>query len=180
MTAPVLFARRNPLLAATTLAVGALVNWGLIGYMVRCGAALPAVFFVAFTIGLRCRRRPAVVAMALLAVNLVSQGYSDPNFANVKGAIVVLMLPISIGFRMLGPRPAPRLMLALPACSARSIPLPAMPRPRRSGPTSWGDGSQGRHGDVGLDGHVWPTGTFANSGSLALGLFTPVCLSDVL
>ncbi len=98
MTAPVLFARRNPLLAATTLSLGALVNLWLIAHMVRCGAALPAVFFVAFAIGLRCRRRPAVVAMALLAVNLVSQGYSDPNFASVKAALLVLMLPISIGF----------------------------------------------------------------------------------
>jgi hypothetical protein len=102
MTVPVLFARRKPVLAATTLALGALVNWWFIPHMVRCGAALPAVFFVAFAVGLRCRRRPAVVAMALLAVNIVGQGYSDPNFANVKGALLVLMLPISVGFAVAG------------------------------------------------------------------------------
>ena len=81
MTVPVLFARRNPLLAATALALGAVVNWLLIGHLVRCGAALPAVFFVAFAIGLRCRRRQAIVGMALLAVNIVCQGYSDPALA---------------------------------------------------------------------------------------------------
>jgi len=102
MTAPVLFARRSPLPAATALAFGAVINWWLIGHLVRCGAALPAVFFVAFAIGLRCRRREAVVGTALLAVNIVCQGYSDPQLASTKGGILVLMLPISIGFMVAG------------------------------------------------------------------------------
>lgn len=102
LTAPVVFARRSPVLAATTLAVGGVINWWLIGHLVRCGAALPAVFFVAFAIGLRCRRRQALVGLALLAVNIVCQGYSDPQLASAKGAILVLMLPIAIGFMAAG------------------------------------------------------------------------------
>ena len=111
MTAPVLFARRNPLLAAAALAFGAVVNSVFIGPLVRCGAALPAVFFVAFAIGLRCRRRQAIVGMALLAVNIVCQGYSDPALAGEKAvtsplleasAILVILLPISIGFMVAG------------------------------------------------------------------------------
>ena len=111
MTAPVLFARRNPLLAAAALAFGAAVNWLFIGHLVRCGAALPAVFFVAFAIGLRCRRRQAIVGMALLVVNIVCQGYSDPALAQGNAvtspllqafAILVFMLPISIGFMVAG------------------------------------------------------------------------------
>ncbi len=102
MTAPVLFARRNPMLAAATLAFGAVVNWLFIGHLVRCGAALPAVFFVAFAIGLKCHRRQAIVGMALLAVNILCQGYSDPQLASAKAGILLLMLPISIGFMFAG------------------------------------------------------------------------------
>jgi hypothetical protein len=113
MTAPVLFARRAPLLAAAGLAFGAVVNSLWVGHLVRCGAALPAVFFVAFVIGLRCHRRQAVVGMALLAVNILCQGYSDPQLASAKAAsgeppalnafaILVLMLPIAIGFAVAG------------------------------------------------------------------------------
>ncbi len=102
MTAPVLFARRSPLLAAAALATGAVVNWLFIGDLVRCGTALPAVFFVAFTIGLRCRRRQAVVGTALLTVNILCQGYSDPQLASAKAGILVFTLPILIGFMVGG------------------------------------------------------------------------------
>src|SRR5277367_4219015 len=64
MTGPVIFARRAPLLAAAALASGAALNWWLIGHLVRCGAALPAVFYVAFVIGSRCERLRAALGMA--------------------------------------------------------------------------------------------------------------------
>jgi hypothetical protein len=102
MTAPVLFARRNPVLAAAALAFGAAVNWLLVGPLVRCGAALPAAFFVAFAIGLRCNRRQAVVGMTLLALNILCQGYSDPQLASAKAGVLVLMLPIAIAFMVAG------------------------------------------------------------------------------
>jgi signal transduction histidine kinase len=96
MTAPVSFARRQPLAAATTLALGAGLNWTLIGHLIRCGATLPAVFYVAFVIGSRCQGRDVVVGMALLAVSLVCQGWSDPKLGSP--SVAVIMVPISLGF----------------------------------------------------------------------------------
>ena len=46
MTVPVLWRRRAPLGAVATLAAGALFNGLVIGSMVRCGAALPALALV--------------------------------------------------------------------------------------------------------------------------------------
>jgi signal transduction histidine kinase len=100
MTAPVVFARRQPVLAAATLAAGAALNWGLIGHMVRCGAALPAAFYVAFTVGSRSARwRDAVLGMALLVVNVACQAYSDPQLGS---GVLVYMVPMATGFMIAG------------------------------------------------------------------------------
>jgi len=96
MTGPVLFARWQPLAAAAALALGAGLNWILIGHLIRCGATLPAVFYVAFVIGSRCHRRDVMVGIALLAVSLVCQGWSDPKLGSPSVAIV--MVPISLAF----------------------------------------------------------------------------------
>jgi signal transduction histidine kinase len=101
MTVPVVFARRAPVLAAATLAAGAGLNWGAIGSLTRCGAGLPAVFFVAFAIGSRCRQRQAaLLGAALLVVNLVCQGYSDPQLGGP--GVLTLMVPIAAGFFAVG------------------------------------------------------------------------------
>jgi signal transduction histidine kinase len=100
MTAPVVFARRWPLGVAAVLAVGAALNWAIAGHLVRCGAALPAVFFVAFCIGSRCTRREATLGIALLAVDIVCQGCSDPQLGGP--GIVLLMVPVSAGFLVAG------------------------------------------------------------------------------
>src|ERR1700761_1975161 len=60
MVAPVVAARRCPVAVAAVLAAGAALNWVVIGPLVRCGTGLPAVFYVAFVIGARCRWQPAV------------------------------------------------------------------------------------------------------------------------
>jgi signal transduction histidine kinase len=96
MTAPVVFARRHPLAAAATLAFGAGFNWILIGHLIRCGATLPAVFYVAFVIGSRCPRRDVAIGMALLAVSLVCQGWSDPKLGSP--SIAIVMVPVSLAF----------------------------------------------------------------------------------
>src|SRR5580704_3195570 len=59
MTVPVLWRRRAPLAAVATLAAGSLFNGLVIGSMVRCGAALPALGLVMFSVGLRCELRRA-------------------------------------------------------------------------------------------------------------------------
>lgn len=100
MTGPVIFARRAPLLAAAALATGAGLNWWLIGHLVRCGAALPAVFYVAFIIGSRCERRRAAFGVAALAVGIVCQGASDPQLGSP--SVAVIMVPLALVFFGLG------------------------------------------------------------------------------
>ena len=101
MTAPVAFARREPVLAAAMLAAGAGLNWGLFDHLVRCGVALPAVFYVGFVVGSRCARwRATVAGVALLAVNLVCQAYSDPQLGGP--SILVDVVPITVGFTIAG------------------------------------------------------------------------------
>jgi signal transduction histidine kinase len=100
MTLPVVLARRQPLITAAALAVGAGVNWLAIGHLIRCGATLPAVFYAAFAIGTRCERRPAIVGLGLLAVSIVCQGASDPNLGSP--AVAVLMVPVAAIFMALG------------------------------------------------------------------------------
>src|ERR1700678_349341 len=96
MTVPVVFARRQPLLAAGTLAAGAGLNWVAIGHLIRCGATLPAVFFVSFTIGSRCARRQVVFGEALLAVAVACQGASDPQLGSP--SVAVVMVPLALVF----------------------------------------------------------------------------------
>ena len=96
MTLPVVIARRSPLVAAGALVVGALVNWGAIGHYVRCGAALPAVFYVAFVIGSRSRGRERYLGEALLIGSIVVQCESDPQLYPVSTALY--FIPISLAF----------------------------------------------------------------------------------
>jgi signal transduction histidine kinase len=100
MTAPVIFARRAPLLAAAALAAGAGLNWWLVGRLVRCGAALPAVFYVAFIVGSRCDRRRAAFGLAIAAVAIVCQGASDPQLGSP--SVAVIMVPLVLVFFGLG------------------------------------------------------------------------------
>jgi signal transduction histidine kinase len=100
MTGPVIFARRAPVLAASALAAGAGLNWWLIGHLVRCGAALPAVFYVAFIIGSRCERRWAAFGVAAVAVSIVCQGASDPQLGSP--SVAVIMVPLALVFFGLG------------------------------------------------------------------------------
>jgi signal transduction histidine kinase len=100
MTGPVVFARRAPLLAAAVLTTGAGLNWWLIGHLVRCGAALPAVFYVAFVIGSRCERRRAAFGVAVVAVGIVCQGASDPQLGSP--SVAVIMVPLALVFSGLG------------------------------------------------------------------------------
>src|SRR5579863_9718431 len=74
MTVPVAWERRAPLAAAAVLAAGALGNALLIGPMVRCGPALPAVLVVAFFAGTRLdwRRLALAAALSMAAIGLQS------------------------------------------------------------------------------------------------------------
>jgi signal transduction histidine kinase len=79
MTVPVLWRRRAPVPVAAVLAAGAAINGFGVGHMVRCGPALPALFFVAFALGRKTGLRAALPGLALLAVSAVIQSFTDPN-----------------------------------------------------------------------------------------------------
>lgn len=111
MVAPVVAARRYPVAVAAVLAAGAALNWVAIGHLVRCGAGLPAVFYVAFVIGARCRWWQAVAGLALLAGNVVCQACSDPQLGV---GVLVYMVPITVAFAGAG-----RLLAARNAAVAR-------------------------------------------------------------
>jgi signal transduction histidine kinase len=124
LTAPVVLARRQPATTAAVLAAGAVLNWALFDHMVRCGVALPAMFYVAFVIGWRTIGwRPAALGMALLLVNLVFQAYSDPQLGGP--SVLPLMVPIAVGLmvagRLLQRRNAAVVMLRARTAEAREL-----------------------------------------------------------
>jgi hypothetical protein len=82
MTVPVAWRRAHPLGGVATLAGGAVFNAIVIGSYVRCGAALPSLALVTFSVAARCELRPALAGAALAVVSTVSQGLSDPQLAN--------------------------------------------------------------------------------------------------
>ena len=96
MTLPVAFARKRPLVVAGVLVAGALVNWWAIGTYVRCGATLPAVFYMAFVVGSRCEGRERVIGEGLVIASILIQCESDPQIYPVTNAI--LFIPISLAF----------------------------------------------------------------------------------
>ena len=95
MTLPVAWCRRWPLAAAGVLAAAAVLNGVLFGPMVRCGAALPAVFLVAFATGVRCERARSAAGLLLCAGAVAAEGLYDPQI-EARGLVVVL--PVLIAF----------------------------------------------------------------------------------
>jgi hypothetical protein len=95
MTLPVAWCRRWPLAAAGVLAAAAVLNGVLFGPMVRCGAALPAVFLVAFAVGVRCDRARSAAGLLLCGGAVVAEGLYDPQIG-ARGLVVVL--PVLIAF----------------------------------------------------------------------------------
>jgi hypothetical protein len=95
MTLPVAWCRRWPLAAAGVLAAAAVLNGVLFGPMVRCGAALPAVFLVAFATGVRCDRARSAAGLLLCAGAVAAEGLYDPQIG-ARGLVVVL--PVLIAF----------------------------------------------------------------------------------
>ncbi|HEX4088055.1 MAG TPA: hypothetical protein VHZ33_05020 [Trebonia sp.] len=92
MTLPVAFARRAPLTAAVLLAGAAAANEVFFGSLVRCGPALPAVFFVAYLAGRACAGRARALVLAGVLVSVVIQCLYDPRLG---APVIVLMTAVS-------------------------------------------------------------------------------------
>jgi hypothetical protein len=92
MTLPVAFAPRAPLAAAGALAVATAANELFFGHLVRCGAALPAVFFVAYLAGRARAGRARALVLAGVLVSVVIQCLYDPRLG---ASAIVLMAAVS-------------------------------------------------------------------------------------
>jgi hypothetical protein len=141
MTLPVAARRNYPLAAMATLAGGAVFNAIAVGSYVRCGAALPALALVVYSVGARRDLTPALLGAALAVISTVAQGVSDPQLKSgflPGGSVLILALwgvarlvrsregmvaALRARTQELRARSAQRIVLASPgtwtACSAR-------------------------------------------------------------
>ena len=97
MTAPVVLARRWPLLAAAVVAVAAVVNGLLFADLVRCSGAFPAALYIAFAVGARTRETGrgwgwTVIGLVITVGGLLAQWRGDAAL-NVDASF----LPFGIG-----------------------------------------------------------------------------------
>ena len=81
MTLPVIWRRPAPVRVAAVLAIGAILNIAVIGDMVRCAAALPALLLCAYAAGrypARLRWPAAALGLSFLLVSATAQAFTDP------------------------------------------------------------------------------------------------------
>ena len=83
MTAPVVLARRQPILAVSIVALAAIVNGLLWDDIIRCGAAIPALLYIAFAVGSRSRIGGRswgwpFLGLAIALVSVAAQRLWDP------------------------------------------------------------------------------------------------------
>jgi signal transduction histidine kinase len=95
MIAPVVFARRAPLAAAVTQAAATLVNGLALGHLVRCGACLPASFYIAYVIGNRTGGRVRTAGIAAVLAGVCLQSFYDPKLGF---SAMPLMIPATLLF----------------------------------------------------------------------------------
>ena len=99
IVAPVSWARRGPVSAAVVFAAAVAFNAMFVGTMVRCGVALPAAFWIAFMIGLRCHPRRAACGIALMCAGIALLTTCDPAIAAPGGLGIV---PVAAAFWLTG------------------------------------------------------------------------------
>jgi hypothetical protein len=99
MTLPMAWRRPAPLAAAAVMAAAALLNGLVFGPMVRCGAFLPAIFLVAYAVGLRRDRGASAAGLLLCAAAVVAEGRYDPQ---IEGGGLIFVLPVLAAFFVSG------------------------------------------------------------------------------
>jgi signal transduction histidine kinase len=112
MTAPVAWRRRAPLGASAVLAAGAVLNLIVVGRMVRCGPALPALLLCAYAVGRyrdRIGRLAAVAGLGCLLGSATLQCLTDPN---LEAGVMVALTPMILGLYGVGLLVASRTRLA--------------------------------------------------------------------
>jgi signal transduction histidine kinase len=101
MTLPVAFARRAPPAAAAILAVGAAANELFFGHLSRCGAALPAVFFLAYLAGRAWASRGRALVLAGVLVSVVFQCLYDPRLGAPEIVVMAVVSGVFAGAGLL-------------------------------------------------------------------------------
>jgi len=113
MTAPVLLARRQPILAVSIVAVAAIVNGLLWDDIIRCGAAIPALLYISFAVGSRSRVGGRgwgwpFLGLAIAMISVVAQRIWDPVLDNSSlvfaGALVLIAWGAGLGWAAIEPR----------------------------------------------------------------------------
>jgi hypothetical protein len=99
MILPMAWRRPAPLAAAAVMGAAALLNGLVFGPMVRCGAFLPAIFLVAYAVGLRRDRAASAAGLLLCAAAVVAEGLYDPQ---IEGTGLVAVLPVLVAFFVSG------------------------------------------------------------------------------
>jgi hypothetical protein len=99
MTLPVAFARRAPVAASGVLAAAAAANELFFGHLFRCGAALPALFFVAYLAGRACAGQARALVLAGVLVAAAIQCLYDPRLGAPE---IALMAAVSGVFAAAG------------------------------------------------------------------------------
>jgi signal transduction histidine kinase len=97
MTAPVAWRRKAPVAVAAVLAAGAVLNWAVVGPMIRCGPGLPALLLCAYAVGRyedRISRAGVVAALACLLAAATVQCLTDPN---LHASVMVALTPMILG-----------------------------------------------------------------------------------
>ena len=95
MILPMAWRRPAPLAAAAVMAAAALFNGLVFGPVVRCGAFLPAIFLVAYAVGVRRDRAASAAGLLLCAAAVVAEGLYDPQ---IEGGGLVFVLPVLAAF----------------------------------------------------------------------------------
>jgi signal transduction histidine kinase len=95
MTLPVAYVWQAPNIAAFSLALAAAVNEPFLAHLARCGAALPATFFVAFALGYALGRRRGLLPLAATATAIVLLCVFDPRLGS---GVIALMVPVDVVF----------------------------------------------------------------------------------
>jgi hypothetical protein len=99
MILPMAWRRPAPLAAAAVMGAAALLNGLVFGPIVRCGAFLPAIFLVAYAVGLRRDRAASAAGLLLCAAAVVAEGLYDPQ---IEGTGLVAVLPVLVAFFVSG------------------------------------------------------------------------------
>jgi signal transduction histidine kinase len=102
MTLPVAWRRPAPVTVAAVLAGGAVVNLLIVGPMIRCGPALPALLLSAYAIGRyqdRIGRLTTIGGLGCLLGSATVQCLTDPN---LQADVMVALVPMILGLYGVG------------------------------------------------------------------------------